>query len=373
MTDTFPGLSPGVLGAASPRGGVVYDLVSEQLSLLNASGAALLAACADRSDRTRLLDAWSVDAGVPIAQLCDEVDDALAEFHTAGFIGRSDPSPRIHLPDAPVTPLDDGEGAATQSAGVHRIRFRSSAPALVDMVDDLLGLASSDEPTADFHLVPEADGTIRLVTDTEWCFADRDELVGRLVMVVNDFVARTTTDIVLHAAALRSPRGEVVVFPAAPSSGKSTLAGVLVQHGWAYLGDESVTIRADDLAVAPCAKPLGLDEASCAVLGLDLALAGDVGLDLVASGAIPVTDPCPSPTAIVVPSYVGPEGSPSRELLDFDAALVTLVGNALNLRYVGSSGLETLVTLAASVPVHSIAYRTSDEAVTRLSDLGFDS
>lgn len=98
-----------------------------------------------------------------------------------------------------------------------------------------------------------------------------------------------------------------------------------MQHRWAFLGDESVTTRTGDLAVVPCTEPLGLD------------------------------------------------GTPSRDRLGFEAALVTLVGNALNLRYVGTPGLETLVDLAASVPVHTIAYCRSGEAVGHLRDQGLDS
>lgn len=366
---TFPPLSPGILHAATSDGGVVYDLVTEKLSFLNPSGAALCAACEGRSDRHALIAEWAEGARVDVGQVQRDVDAGLETFTAAGFVGRSDPPRQIYLPDAPVTPLGEGEFSTTLAAGVHRVRVRGRDAELVAAVDELFDLASSDAPTAEFHLVGEPDGTIRLVTDTEWRFAGRADMVTRLVMVVNDFVARTTTDIVLHAAALRDPEGAVVVFPAAPGSGKSTLAALLVQRGWAYLGDESATIRTGDLAVVPCAKPIELDATSCEVLGLPADCAGDVPLDQITAEAVKVRTPGPPPAAIVAPTYVGPRGEAAITTLDRTDALVTLVAGALNLRYVGTPGLETLVDLAATVPTHTITYRSSAEAVEQIAAL----
>lgn len=373
VTETFPALSPGILHAATPDGGIVYDLVTERLSFLNATGAAVCAACAQRSDRSTWLDTWAATTGVAVDRIDRDLDAALDDFRDAGFVGRTDPPPKTYAPDAPVTALWDGECATTQAAGVHRIRFRSHDAALVAAVADRLGLATDEPPTAEFHLAVDAAGTIRLATDTEWRFPVAAELVERVVTVVNDFVARTTTDVVLHAAALRSPDGATIVFPAAPGSGKSTLAGHLLQRGWAYLADESVTIRSGDLAVVPCAKPIALDETSCAVLGVPVDAAGDVPVDVVAAHGVIVRDPVPPPTAVVAPTHVGPDGQPAIATLAFTDALVLTIGNALNLRYVGDLGLASLVALVARVPVHTIAYRDGDEAVAQLAGLGLDS
>jgi len=373
VTGSFPGLSPGILHATTPDGGVVYDLVTERLSFLNATGAAVCESCARRTDQSAWIHDWAAATGMPDDRIRHDLDMALDAFHDAGFLGRTDPLPKIYPPDAPVTALREGERTTTQAAGVHRIRFRSRDAALVAAVDDLLGLGIDEPPTAEFHLVADEHGAIRLVTDTEWRFGGVDELIGSLVTVVNDFVARTTTDVVLHAAALRTPGGSTVVFPAAPGSGKSTLAGHLLQQGWAYLGDESATIRAGDLAVVPCAKPLDLDEVSCAALGLPARIAGDVPVTAVARSASIVRDPAPAPMAVVSPRYVGPNGEPASATLDFTDALVDCVGHTLNLRYVGSAGLASLVGLATRVPVHVITYRSGDEAVARLAALGIDS
>lgn len=373
VDDVFPRLSPGILCATTLDGGVLYDLVSEHLSFLNPSGAALADACGRQLDRHERCGAWASGAGVSVARVAGDVDAALETFRAAGFVGRSEPPPTIYLPDAPVTPLADDEHSTIQAAGLHRIRFRSRSTALIAAIDDTLGLTSTDPPTADFQVVLGDDGTIGLLTDTEWRFAGRGDLLDRLVTVVNDFVARTTTGLVLHAAAMQSPGGATIVFPAAPGSGKSTLAAHLLQHGWAYLGDESVTIRTGDLAVVPCAKPISLDERSCEALDLPPEVAGDVPVDVVAANARVVRCAVPPPTSLVSPNYVGPDGDPEVATLGFTDALVAGVGNALNLRYVGNPGLATLVALATHVPVHTIAYRSGDEGIAQLAGLGIDS
>jgi hypothetical protein len=373
MDDLFPALSPGILHAATPDGGVVYDLVTERLSFLNRSGAALCAACGERAKRSTWFDELAAASGAAVERIARDSEAALDRFREAGFVDRNEPTPTTWPPDAPTSALDADEVATTQAAGMHRVRFRGRDATLVAAVDELLGLGTDEPPTADFRLAVERDAVIRLCTDTEWRFEGVDELIGRLVTVVNDFVARTTTDVVLHAAALRSPAGSTVVFPAAPGSGKSTLAGALLQRGWAYLADESVTIRTGDLAVVPCAKPLGLDASSCAALGLPTEAAGDVPVAAVAPDASIVRHPTARPTAVVSPRYVGPDGDVAVATLGFTDALVACVGNTLNLRYVGAGGLASLVALVTHVPVHTISYRSGAEAVARLAELGVDS
>lgn len=369
-TRHFPALSPGILFAATPVGGVVYDVVDESLVFLNPSGAALCDACRIGSNLATTIDEWATAGAVPVSRVRSDVAQALDQFRTSGFIDRDVPLPTTYPPVAPVGSVRDGESSTVQAAGVHRIRFRSVDAALVRAVADLLGLEGHGSPTAEFRIVPDVDGSIRLFTDTEWRFGDRDDLLARVVMVVNDFVARTTTDGVVHAAALRSPKGATVVFPAASGSGKSTLAARLLLHGWAYAADESVTARSTDGWVVPCAKPIELDGASCTALGIDPTKAGAVPVTTIAADPVVVRDPIECPQWIVAPRYVGPAGASVVRRLEFSEALVMLVGSCLNLRYVGSDGLETLVGWATTAEAYEIAYRDGDEAVDQLARLG---
>ena len=381
----FPALSPGVFVAFTDDGGVAHDLVAERLSFLNVAGAHVCAACQDRLPLNSTIAEWAGGAGVPVESVRDDVLRALEKFRVDGLIGRDVPPPQTFPAVAPVGEVADGETTTTQAAGVSRICFRSQDADLVNLVADTLGLGTDAEPTAEFQILPQSDGQIRLITDTEWRFADSENLAGLIVTVVNDFVARTATDVVLHGAALQAPSGEIVIFPAASGSGKSTLAALLIQHGWGYLTDESVTIRTGDHAIVPYPKPIGLNPASALALGLNPSIAAasqdpgaiggfvDVPVQAVAPDVRIVREPSTELAAIVLPTYVGIDGEASLDRLDRTEALVALVNNALNLRYVGDVGLQTLADVAGTVPVHRIAYRSSAEALNQLADLGFES
>lgn len=368
---SFPSLSPGILFAPTSDGGVVYDVVEEQLSFLNVSAAAVCHACDEQLDRAEALRTWADATGIDPARLGADVDRALVDFAAAGMTGRTTPPPRTYPPDAPVTPLAAGDAATVQAAGIHRIRFRSRGAAAIESVRGALGMEEPvAHPTAEFTVVMDEEGGVRLVTDTEWHFGDLRAMTSTLVSVVNDFVARTDTEVVLHAGAVQAPDGTIVVLPAPPGCGKSTLVGALIQQGWSYLSDESATVRRDDLAVVGYAKPLSLDPTSLTALRLSPDLGPEVLPDAVASGVRVRNKPTAAPGAIVIPRFVGDDGVAEQATLTGQEALTALVGNTLNLRYVGARGLETLVALCEQVPVHTIAYRSTAEAVAQLAALG---
>lgn len=376
----FPALSPGILTSPTRDGGVIYDLLTSRLSFLDRPAAALAAACQAQASFDAVTSEWAAATGAPLDRVRGDTATALDAFATAGFTGRTTPAPRTFPAYAPPGHLGDGDHVTTQAAGLRRIRVRSTDPSLVALVERTWGLATGDEPDAEFVVVEQDDG-IRLVTDTEWRYADRADLAAGLVTVLNDFVARTAGALMLHAATLRAPAGQVVVFPGAPGSGKSTLAAVLTQHGWDLAADESTTVLAGNLTVVPCAKPIGLDASSCQVLGLAAGTAGDVAVDEIAGRPARIVDELPAPAAVVLPSYVGPgagrdldlEANTGTERLDGADALVALVANSLNLRYAGSEALAALVALAETVPVHTISYADRDQAVAMLAELGHDS
>lgn len=366
----FPPISRGVVFARTKGGGVVYDLIGEDLHFLNSSAAAVCAACAEEAPREAALATWAAHAGLPVDRIAADVDAALGDFSARGWIGGT-AVPSTFPPDAPVSPLNPGEAHATQAAGLHNIRFRSDDPTLIEAVVDVLGLPpDTGPPTADFHIEATPGGGATLRTDSEWPFPNRQELKDRIIAIVNDFVARTTTGVVLHAAVAESPSGQLVVFASPAGSGKSTLVASLAQRGWVYLTDEAATVRNADLAVLPYPKPLELDSTSRTVLGLAPVAESVTRADDLGPSILIGTRPGPPPSAIVLCTYTGENGENAVESLETDDALVALVRNTLNLRYVGSRGLETLVALAETVPVVRISYRSSDEAFEQLEAFG---
>lgn len=367
--DRLPNLSPGIIVAHNRRGAVLYDLIAEELCFLNFTAAALCSACAEGMSLTHATDLWADQTSTVARTIRSDVLAALEEFAARGWVGRAG-MPVMHRPDAPVTALSAGEASTTRGAGAHNIRFRSQDRSLLAEIVDILALPAIDgAPSADFRLIRHQGGAVDLYTDSKWAFPNSEEPRERIVAIVNDFVARTTTDVVLHAAAARSPSGQVVVLPAPAGSGKSTLVAGLAQRGWCYFTDESVTVCTSDLSVLPYPKALDLDPSSRSALNLHPANGAMTPAVELGRSVCVATRPGPPPSAIVLCSFVGEAGRPAVTTLDPDVALTDLVRNTLNLRYVGSPGLDTLVRLAEGVPVHRVSYRSSAEAFDQLRDL----
>lgn len=69
----------------------------------------------------------------------------------------------------------------------------------------------------------------------------------------------------LHAASLER-NGQVVVLPAPPGSGKSTLCAVLALRGWRLLSDELTLINPNTLAAQALARPISLKNESIDII-----------------------------------------------------------------------------------------------------------
>lgn len=374
MTVSFPKRSPGVLMTPTADGAVVYDLVSETLHTLNAPAAQVLKACGTQPDRAATLAGWADDAGIGIEQITTDVDAVAETFRSLGLIDGSEPRPLVPAV-APPSSLTPGDHWCTVYAGNQQIRIRSSDRALVESIAATLDRPiatddpkSSGEPTSEFVISRIDHGRVRLRTDTEWIFDDATTLARDIVNVVNDYVARSTDTVVLHAAVLVSPAGEIVVFPATSGAGKSTLAGLLIQQGWTYAGDESVAIDPTSLDLLTWTKPLTLDASSKLVLGLSNLAREHLPARLVSAKAKMTSGRIGMPTRFVIPHYSATTQQ-STEQLDATDALVALTSSALNLRYVGEPGLAAIVHLACTKPVHRMTYSSSHEALNALASV----
>jgi len=349
--------SEGVLLAGFLDGACAYDLLSDRVHLLRPAAARLLERLPLELDElvSTAHDVVGPDAVDPE----DEVLGGVEALVALGVVGRTTTWSRPE----PV-------GGSTQDPAGRRIgashdlldrvvAFRSSDPELLAAVDDFIGVSRSDAPPdVFFDADPRADGGIDLHAAETWEFPNRSGFFAQLPGVVHDFAARSDSSLVLHAGAVRTPDGRVVLLPAASEHGKSTLVAALVQAGCDYLGDEMIGVRAGSLAAISCPTPLALDDVSRSVLGLATpssrhtdpralrpdvrCLRGEVG---------PVSE-------IVVPAFaLGTERS--VELLAPVDALRALLTHATNLHRGGDAGFRALCDLAANVPVTRIVHGDS--------------
>lgn len=388
VTD-FPQRSPGVLLSQVGERSIVYDLVSEMIHQLSTTAGVVLAACDGSTSISSAVDSWAETTGTDRRSIEVGVDDVLAEFESLGLVGRrGDHVP----PDRPVGSCRVATGSETTGRVHHvidhRIVFRACDEDLIARIDGFLDPGTSgssvenaahgaDAAILVFDVTEDrCSGMITVQSDTLDRFHDRDALLEGLPTLLNQYAVWSHGCITLHAGAVRSPDGDVVLLPAESGSGKSTLTAMLIRAGWDYLGDEAIGIRSGTLTAVGYPKLLSIKRGGRAVLGLaedsqgvdparrvsshvdptgfrsDVArLAGDVG---------PVT-------RVVLPTYDPDSRTEVTELMRLEPheAVVELLANTFNLARIGQSGLDTLCDLAESVRVERLSFGSGEAPVAQ--------
>ena len=311
-------------------GAVAYDAVTDTIHRVGSMGAVLLV-----DDEPTPVDAFVDDVAAATGTTHGDAESAvLAGIESMRSLGLLDRREPFWVP-APVT------GSL----------LRDSTTAL--------------PPTDNFDISPGPTGRVCLQAAEEWDFPNRDNLFAQLPGVLNDFAARSHTLAVLHAGAVRTPTGRLVVISGDSASGKSTLVGALVQQGCAYFGDEMIGLRSNPNETLPYPKPLELDEESCRVLGVQAESPPHLRTHELRSDATSLTEPAGAVSEIAFPSFQ--PGHPTEVTrLDPDAALEALLGQTINLARAGEHGLRAVCELAETVPVSRIVHGDSTALAERL-------
>lgn len=71
--------------------------------------------------------------------------------------------------------------------------------------------------------------------------------------------------LLLHSGVIEK-NGKVIIMPAAPGSGKSTLTAALVYNGWRLFSDELGLISLKNQLVTPCTRPINLKNESIEII-----------------------------------------------------------------------------------------------------------
>lgn len=347
-----------------------YDLVTQVLHRLSGPAGLLLAACDGETDFVEVGATWSRAVGNDPASSRNHLIEALESFTTAGLIGRG------HHPELPIPTPVRSRVTPTGPAGPSyrvldwRIEFHSNEPEYLEAVVAQLGPPQSDHggELVTLSLVREPDGWVSVESETQWRFVDLESCSTQLGVLMDDYAMRATTCAALHAGAVRSPAGQVVLLPAAPDAGKSTLTGAFLAAGWDYLGDEIIGVRPGSMEAIAYPKRLRLDATSRSVLGLGPGAAAMVepteiraSVDLVTGEAGPIA-------VVVLPAFsAGAETEASR--LDSIEALHGLIANTFNLDSAGDVALDALCDLAERAPIYRLVHGDARRAVDRVTAL----
>ncbi len=357
---------------------VAYDLVTETALQLNATAGQLLALCDGERDMDAAVDAWAKASGIGREVISKDVENALSIFTEVGLVGREEWYVGPQRPVGSNAPAPEGSGVGEAHRVIdYDISFRSAQPGLVSNIDDFLGTGpdricnhvggSGAEAAIVFDVNEEPSGHVVLVTDYEWDFPSRGAFFDQLTQVMNEYAVWTHSCLALHAGAVRSPDGEIVLLPAPSGAGKSTLTGAFMAAGWDYLGDEAIGVRPGTLDAVGYPKRLSINGESRQLLGLapnglsDLDPAElNAGIDRLCGDVGPVN-------RVVLPTYIEAARA-TIEDLSVDEAVVEILANTLNLARSQQAGLSAACDLAARVPVQRVVHCDAHTAVALIED-----
>lgn len=362
--------SAGVVVAPLLDGGLAHDPVTGRAHLLDRTAAWLVdRATAGPVALGTLVDDAAEATGTDPDVVAMDLAAGIEALRGLGLLDREgDHQPPTPPTGSRRTALAGWSHGAVHAVLDHGIAFRGPDAELIAEVDAFLAGALDDRPaTTWIDLEPEPGGSIVLTSTDEWRFPSRDGLFAQLPGVVNEHAARSHDRAVLHAGAVRTPRGEVLLVPGAVDAGKSTLIGALVRSGCDYLGDESIAVRPGTLDLIAYPKPLTLDATSRSVLGLPPSADPHLAVDALRSDVVRLAGDVGPLDAVVLAEYVGPRpthpdgrgDTTDATRLDPTAAARALLTNCLNLERAGRVGLEDLCRVAESVPVIRIRHRGS--------------
>lgn len=173
-----------------------------------------------------------------------------------------------------------------------------------------------------------------------------------------------------HAAGVEK-NGVMVILPAPPGSGKSTLSAALMQHGWRLFSDEILMLEPATARAIPIGRPVNLKNDSIDLLQQIFPQAEltekfyDTSKGIVALMK-PTADTAlrvsvgAMPTHIITPRYV-----PGRKLnvraCRKSAALMELIGNSFNYHMLGKSGFDAACRLVDQCDCLTLEYSRFEE------------
>ena len=189
---------------------------------------------------------------------------------------------------------------------------------------------------------------------------------------------RSHSLLLLHSAAVERGGG-VLLLPAWPGSGKTTLSAALAHRGWRLFSDEFGLVRPASGEVLPIPRPMPLKNESIAVIRA-FAPEAELGPTIpnTRKGTIAHLKP-PLPSIreaqtrgrvrwIVFPRW-SPTEPPTFAPVPKAEAFMTLATNAFNYEMLGEAAFSVVRELVTSATCYRFVYSDLERAVEQLNDL----
>lgn len=184
--------------------------------------------------------------------------------------------------------------------------------------------------------------------------------------------------LIIHAAVVER-RGQALLLPAPPGSGKSTLCAALVSRGWRLLSDELALISPETGNVLPLVRPISLKNASIAVIGrfAPVMRIGPAVHDTQKGSVAHVKPPIESvqrqadpatPRWVVMPRYAARKQARLQAYAK-GKTFIQLADSAFNYEVHGRQGFDLIGDLVASCECYEFSYSDLEEAVGLFNDM----
>jgi hypothetical protein len=357
--------------------GVLFCEGQQRLYALDPLGTALWSSLAGGSGEAGSARLLIEEMSFSPREAEDYVSSSLSSWDRLGLLRKSGKVAKN--PGSPSVKSSRGEGLQDDVfafAGL-RIGLRYCDPEAAAAVRDVFGHLKVEEETSDFTFdITPAGGKYRLVgpDGSDHVLADSAAVAVWLKTEILDAILRRSPGtFAIHAAALESPKGTVLLV--GPSGcGKTTIAALLNAHGWPCIADDVVLI----------------DSRPRQIRGLPLAYAVKPGSWPVIARARPSLDGlqryqrpdaktvkylCPASiaahggalaAAILFPRFA--EGaSASLSPVSHVDALVAILGEARNTsQYLTTEAFLAMATIVRLAAVRELSFGRADEASAML-------
>ena len=184
--------------------------------------------------------------------------------------------------------------------------------------------------------------------------------------------------LLLHAGTIEK-NGKVIIMPAAPGSGKSTLTAALVYNGWRLFSDELGLISLKDELVYPCTRPINLKNDSIDIIKnyIDGAVFSTIANDT-HKGTVSLLKPpkesverMHEPAALhtfIFPKYVA--GAKAKLTpLNKSEAFQVIIEQSFNYHVLGLEAFELIAKLLNQVECYQFEYSDFEEAKIMFNEL----
>ena len=184
--------------------------------------------------------------------------------------------------------------------------------------------------------------------------------------------------LMLHAAGVER-NGRVLLLPAWPGAGKSTLCAALVSRGWRLFSDEFGLVRHADGHMVPLPRPVPLKNRSIGVIR-DYASDAELGPEFHGTRKGTVAHLHTPDISVQQASLTAPPGwlvfpryragaSLCLEAIPKPQAFLKLANNSFNYRLLGKPGFMGVTRLVRNCDCYILSYSNLDEAIAAMDRL----